>query len=237
MFQIKAPRRSRSSLPGSASVRSPCRAKLAATPAHRRMREDGDTYKPPFAASYRAARAQETLAICMSERIPSCMRAPPPEPLTMINGSDNFVASSMARVRLLADDRAHAAGHELKIGDPEHDRPPANEAAADDGGVGQSRLRLLVLDAFGVGDAILERERIARADVGEPFFEAIGVEKLREAVAGRDVEMMAAFGTDVEPAFRFFAEDGGFARGAVNPQPLGNAASCRFGRVLIGSSS
>jgi anaerobic selenocysteine-containing dehydrogenase len=44
-------------------------------------------------------RAAETFAICMSERMPSCMRAPPPEALMMISGSFSTVARSVSRAR------------------------------------------------------------------------------------------------------------------------------------------
>ena len=40
----------------------------------------------------------ETLAICIREKIPSCIRAPPPEPETITSGSRCRVASSTARV-------------------------------------------------------------------------------------------------------------------------------------------
>ena len=53
--------------------------------------------------------------------------------------------------QLLADHRAHAAGHEGEIGDAEDHRPAADVAAADDGGVRHARLGLLRLQALGVG--------------------------------------------------------------------------------------
>ncbi len=170
------------SAPGSASVMSPCRAKLAATPpivGLVRM----EMYSPP-AGSYRA-RAADTLAICISDRMPSCIRAPPPEPLTKISGSCSSVASSDGAGQLLADDRAHAAGHEGEVGDAEDDRPAADEALADHGGVGHAGLGLLVDEPLVIRDAVHESERVARLQVGEPLLEAVLVEQLRDAVAGR----------------------------------------------------
>ena len=77
--------------------------------------------RPPAGRS--GASAAETLAICISEKIPSCIRAPPPEPLTMISGSFCSVASSIGPGQLLADDRAHAAHDERRIGDAEGHAP------------------------------------------------------------------------------------------------------------------
>ena len=74
---------------------SPSEAKLAATPPM--VGWVRTLMKSPPAAWCRP-RAAETLAICISERIPSCIRAPPPEPETMTSGSDWRVASSIARV-------------------------------------------------------------------------------------------------------------------------------------------
>ena len=54
-----------------------------------------DRYGSP--ASPRRASAAEVLAICISERMPSCMRAPP-EADTMMTGTCLSIASSMARV-------------------------------------------------------------------------------------------------------------------------------------------
>ena len=68
---------------GSAKTRSPSEAKLAATPPI--VGFVSTEMKSPPASSY-CARAAETLAICIRERIPSCIRAPPPEPLTMASG-------------------------------------------------------------------------------------------------------------------------------------------------------
>jgi hypothetical protein len=48
-------------------------------------------------SSARRLRAAEVLAICMRERIPSCIRAPP-EAETMSRGMRFWMASSMARV-------------------------------------------------------------------------------------------------------------------------------------------
>ncbi len=89
------------------------------------------------------------------------MRAPPPEPLTMISGNFRRVASSVAQRQLLADDGPHAARHEGEVGDGEHDRPPTNVASSHHGRVGHACLGLLRLDAVAVEDAIVKLQGIA----------------------------------------------------------------------------
>ena len=74
------------------------------------------------------------------------MRAPPPEPLTKMSGSCSSRRLLGGPRQLLADDRAHAAGHEGEIGDAEHHRPAADEAPPDDGRVGHAGLGLLGLE-------------------------------------------------------------------------------------------
>ena len=80
---------------GSAKTTSPSEAKLAATPPIVGL-VSTEMNSPP-AVSKRAS-AAETLAICISESMPSCMRAPPPEPETMISGNCCSVARSIGRV-------------------------------------------------------------------------------------------------------------------------------------------
>ena len=60
--------------PGSASVTSPSMAKLAVTPPDVGA-VSTHTYRPP--ASEKRLWAADTFAICMSDVVPSCMRAPP----------------------------------------------------------------------------------------------------------------------------------------------------------------
>ena len=62
---------------------------------------DADRRRPVFGAAPArlcAAKAALVLAICMRERIPSYMRAPPPEPDTITTGNLREVARSIARV-------------------------------------------------------------------------------------------------------------------------------------------
>src|SRR5262249_39658232 len=88
---------------------------------------------------------------------------------------------------------------------------------------------------FGVGEAVLEAERVARPQVGEPLLETILVEQLANALARRQIEVVIAFGADVEAAFGFLAKDGGLAAGALNPQPLRHATLRPFAPAHGGS--
>ena len=79
---------------GSAILRSPSIAKLALTPP---VVGSVSTAMYGSRARSRRARAPEIFAICMSERAPSIMRAPP-EQQTMIIGQRRAMAISMPRV-------------------------------------------------------------------------------------------------------------------------------------------
>ena len=73
----------RASASPSVKTTSPSDAKLAATPPIVGFVRT-EINSPP--ASWKRASAADVLAICMRERIPSCMRAPPPDPDTMMSG-------------------------------------------------------------------------------------------------------------------------------------------------------
>ena len=79
---------------GSAMMTSPSMAKLAVTPP-----VVGSVSRDRYGSRSRARRcsAAEVLAICMSDRMPSCMRAPP-EADTISSGTRLAIASSIARV-------------------------------------------------------------------------------------------------------------------------------------------
>ncbi len=79
--------------PGSAMQMSASVAKLASTPP---VQGSASTATNGTPASFRRSTAQVVLAICMSERMPSCMRAPP-EAQTDTRGRPMVAAASAAR--------------------------------------------------------------------------------------------------------------------------------------------
>ena len=93
---------------GSAMLRSPSIAKLAVTPPVVGS-VSTEMYGSP--ARSRRASAALTLAICISESVPSIMRAPP-EQETTITGRRYCRQRSIGARDLLADDHAHAAADE-----------------------------------------------------------------------------------------------------------------------------
>src|SRR5262249_34551669 len=107
----------------------------------------------------------------------------------------------------------------------EDDGPAADEAPADDGGVAHAGLGLLGGEALVIGDAVLEAERVARDQVGEPLLETVLVEQLLDALGGGQIEMPAAgrLRGDVEPGDLLLDEDRRFALRAGRPQPFGDA--------------
>src|SRR5205085_7816245 len=103
------------------------------------------------------------------------------------------------------------------------DRPAADEAAADDRRVGHAGLGLLRPEALGVGDAVGEAQRVLGAQPGEPLLEAVLVEQLADALAGRQAEVVVALGADVAAALGLLFEDGGLALRTLDPQPFRDA--------------
>src|SRR5262249_7091701 len=89
-----------------------------------------------------------------------------------------------------------------------------------DRGVVHAGLALLGLEAVRVQDPIFEAERVARPQVRVPLLETIFIQQLANPLACRQVEVVFAFGTDVEAALGLLAKDGGLALGAADPQSL-----------------
>ena len=84
----------------------------------RRSRRPSSDRSAPRCKGSRASRsrasAAEIFAICISERIPSCMRAPP-EAETTISGSSCSSGALGRAGDLLAHHRAHRAAHEAVL--------------------------------------------------------------------------------------------------------------------------
>ena len=92
--------------------------------------------------------------------MPSCIRAPPPEPLMMISGRSSRRGSLDQPRQPLADDRAHAPHDERRIGHAERHAPGTNHAGAGEGRVAHPGPRLLGLESFRVRLLIAKAERI-----------------------------------------------------------------------------
>ena len=174
------------------------------------------------------ARAAETLAICISERMPSCIRAPPPEPEMMISGSCCSVARSMVRVSFSPTTEPMLPMMNAESVTPKATRRPRIMPRAHDGRVAQPGALLLLLEPLGVGLLVDEVQRIGRLEVGVPLLEGAFVEHLADALLGRDVPVVIALGADAQPLFGLLAEDRLLAAGASLPQPLGHAALGAF---------
>ncbi len=131
-----------------------------------------------------------------------------------------------------ADDAAHRTHHKRRVHDREHDRAALDEPFAADDGVAVAGLGLLGDEAILVGLLVDEFQRVNRLDVGEHFLKGIGVDKLGDANARADTEMMLAFGADVHGLFDDFAEEHFFALGTAHPEAFGDAFG--FGELGAG---
>src|SRR5262249_25912906 len=119
---------------------------------------------------------------------------------------------------------AHAPRHEGEVGDAEDDGPAADVASPHHSRVLHARLGLLGHEPLVVRQTILEAQRIARPQVGEPLLETVGVEKLLDPILGRHVEVVLALGTHAESALRFFGESGCLAARAAHPEAFRHSA-------------
>ena len=86
-----------SNAPGSAIIISPLLAKLAIAPPIVGLVRT-EIYKPPLLLS--SAIAELVFTICIKDKTPSCILAPPPEPEIIIRGSFFSIALSIMMVNL-----------------------------------------------------------------------------------------------------------------------------------------
>ena len=100
------------------------------------------------------------MAICISERIPSCIRAPPPEPETKIRGSFCAVACSAARVSFSPTTDPIEPAMNAKSVMPSTTGRPRTKPLPVTAASGMPVLALLLGQALVVGDAVDEPERV-----------------------------------------------------------------------------
>ena len=178
----RAPAKPTSAL-GSARITSPSEAYDASTPAVEgsvRIETNGSR------SSCSRASSAEVLAICMSERMPSCMRAPP-----VRRDHDQRAAlgeRELDRARhLLAHHRAHAAAHEEEV----HERrgSPACRRWSRTPAIAASFMPVsfwAAVEAVRVAHlGVAELERVAGHEVREALLERARVDQVAEVVLRR----------------------------------------------------
>ena len=170
------------------------------------------------------ASAAEIFAICISDSVPSIMRAPP-EHETMITAARRSNRELDAADDLLAHDDAHRAADEaVSIEQMTVSRPsrrPTPTMTASDLPVAAMVFARAILVRLGVG----ERERIVRAaGSGASLFPALVVEQRLQPGGRVNPEVMPAFVADVKVLDEILRVDDGVALRTLLPQPLGHAA-------------
>src|SRR6266481_7921752 len=216
---------------GSARITSPNMATLAVTPpnvgsANRQI--NGSLASPSLAT------AAEVLAICIRERIPSCIRAPP-EVVTKMTGN---LASSARSIPadLFSDDRPHAAAHKTEVEHAEHHTASVHHPFADHHGIFASGLPLVRLHTILVRFRVLKVQRVLGAELRIPLFERPEVDQERNALHNRNREMVVALWADLIITLDFFAIDDFSAMVTLEPHPFRNLGSLwrfRLGRFLF----
>ena len=122
-----------------------------------------------------------------------------------------------------ADDRAHRAHDERRVGDADRHSPGADHAGAGQHGVLHAGPLLLGDDPLGVRLLVGEAERVERREVGVPLLEGAVVDHVPDAVAGAEVHVPPAGGAHVHLPLDFLAEDGFLALLAAQEQAAGDA--------------
>ena len=182
------------SAPGSAIVTSPSDANDASTPA---VVGCAITVSIGKRASCSSSTAQTVFGSCISERIPSCMRAPP-ELVTETSGTPRSTARVARARELLADGAAHRAAHEREVHHGELERMPVDRGLPDDHRFAQPGVELRFGETLRVRPQVEELERVVGADVGRLLDERALVGVPRDPPAGRHREVMPAVAADPE---------------------------------------
>ena len=106
-----------------------------------------------------------------------------------------------------ADHRAHAAANEGVFHGADNHGAAVEFAVRVDDGVVEAGVVLRLLEARGVGLEVDELQRVGGDEVGVEDFVLVVVEKLGQAGARVDAEVLVALGADVEVVLEIFFPD------------------------------
>ena len=120
----------------------------------------------------------------------------------------------------LADNGAHGAADEAVLHRGDDDFEAVDLADGVDDGVIEAGLLLFLLKAIFVGFEVDEAERVSGAKAGVDELIA-GVQQHIDALAGADLEVMAAVRTDLQVGFEVGVEDRFAALRTLGPQTFG----------------
>ena len=126
--------------------------------AHGRIGEDRDERLPRRRSWCSAA---VVFAICMSERRPSCMRAPPVA-VKQMKGKPSSQQACTARTKRSPTTEPIEPPRKPNSNGRDHERDVLDRALHHDEGVGLARLLLRFVEALAVLAAVLELERVER---------------------------------------------------------------------------
>ena len=147
--------------------------------------------------------ATTVLAICIKERIPSCMRAPP-EAVTDHQGHRLIDGSGNEQREALADHRAHRTAKEPEVHDPQRHAPPGQSTEAGEHRLRQPGLVLRFGEPVHIGATVVEVEGIRRLKVTRHLLPGAGIGQLRDPLGRAQREMMPAVRADSERRLELF---------------------------------
>jgi hypothetical protein len=169
----------------------------------------------------RAALTRSTTPIvltsCISEYVPSCMRAPPEEE-TMISGMRSAMAASPARATFSPTTEPIEPPMKPKSMTHIETGLPPIVADAPDRRVAQAGRELGGHEPVRIGLEIHEAERVDRLEVGVALHERAAVDQLLDPGLGRDAEVVAAMRADPQRLVELLVEEHLRAARALGPQ-------------------
>ena len=210
---------------GSARITSPSEAYEASTPAVEgsvRIETNGSR------SSWSRASSAEVLAICMSERMPSCMRAPPVAE-TMISARRSAIARSIERATFSPTTEPMLPPMKKKSMTVRLTGLPPIGRDARERRVLHAGVALRGLETVGIAHlGVAELERIAGFEIGVALLERVGVDQVAEIGARRNAEVVVAVRAGPEVLLEHGLEQGLAAALALGPQTLGDIGRGSF---------
>ena len=203
-----------SSAPGSASMTSANVAKLASTPpvvGWVSTEMNGKEWSASISS------ATTVFAICIRERIPSCMRAPP-EAVTTTRGTASSMAAPTSWQKRSPTTEPMEPPRKRKSMTPQRNAPAAEAAETGEHRLRQPGFELRFGKPIHIRAAVIEVEGIRRLKVARHLPPGAGIGKLRDSYGCIQREMVPAMGTHAERRLELFRGHGRVALRAARSQ-------------------
>src|SRR5262245_11928546 len=134
-----------------------------------------------------------------------------------------------AAFEALAHHRAHRTAEKLELEGAGDDRQGVQAAREHHQCIALTRSFLRLHEAVAVALAVAELQWVLGSDRSADLSRRARVEEALEPIARPDAHVVAALRAHIEVALELGTVEHGIARGALDPQPLGNRARAPLG--------